>query len=257
MAEVLDALTEPISDYRYFKYRAINKHLIESLVNSHLYFSKPEKLNDPFDCQLDLRKSWVRAVSSATGIAKDWLQSAIDNPPFLDEYKHHMENVGVCSFSLDLDRPLSASVLWSHYADEHRGVCLLYRFPESSLLDPENMIIGAAQVNYEDNTLSNWLEKNNAPMMGLMKFLDGLARIYLTTKSPAWQYENESRIIRKQQGLFGIPMGFLEQVCFGLRTPSADIDLVTKLAREHSGCNMFCRIIRDTESDFGIRAVEV
>ena len=47
-------------DFLCFKFRAINKHLIESLVNPSLYFARPDTLNDPFDCRLDLRGTFKR-----------------------------------------------------------------------------------------------------------------------------------------------------------------------------------------------------
>ncbi len=252
MIETADSC-EPISDYRLFKFRAINKRLIDSLVMSHLWFARPDTLNDPLDCRIDLHSSWRRAASSATGERRDWLQRNLDNKGFFDAVGRKLSEVGVCSFSLDLDKHSSTSVQWAHYADEHRGVCLLYRFPEAFLLEKTNSIIGVDKVLYRDNELVNWLI-NDAPMEQ-DGFLAELAMTCLRSKSPAWEYEREVRMIRHEPGLLNISMGFLEQVCFGLRTPQADIELVEKLAREHCGCQNFCRIIRDEESDFGIKAV--
>jgi len=240
------------ADYRYFKYRTVNKRLIESLVGSHLHFSKPDKLNDPFDCRLDLRGSFFRAGSSATGRRRTWLESALNQgEKFFETCEQTFANLGICSFSLDL----LATLMWSHYADEHRGVCLLYRFPESFFLDAKNNIFGVDKVRYCDDSLTDWLT-NDAPME-LIKFLSEFPKIYLTAKSPAWRYEGEARVIRTDEGLLNIPCGFLEQVCFGLRTPQADIELVMKLATDYCGCKQFCRIVRDQNSDFGITAVEL
>ena len=50
-----------------YKFRAIDKHLIESLVSQSLYFARPDALNDPFDCQIDLKAALKRAESSAGG----------------------------------------------------------------------------------------------------------------------------------------------------------------------------------------------
>jgi hypothetical protein len=57
-----------------YKYRAINKRLIESLINQTLYFARPDELNDPFDCRIDLQKEeischhfWPRRNSLETG----------------------------------------------------------------------------------------------------------------------------------------------------------------------------------------------
>lgn len=254
MSEIIDA--NPATDDMYLKFRTINKHLIESLVQPSLWFAKPDTLNDPFDCQLDLYKLLVRAASSATGKRKDLLQSIINDPTFLKRFDVLMGDVGVCSFSRDL-ATLSTSVLWSHYADKHRGVCLLYRFPESFFYDRNNQIIGTDKVIYKDNMLTNWL-KNDAPIESdLDSFAYKLIPNYLTAKNPEWEYEKEMRIIRNEHGLLHISSNFLAQVCFGLNTPSADIELVQKLAREHCSCEKFCRIIRDEENDFGIRVEEM
>ena len=61
-------------DYLYFKFRAINKYMIESLVNPSLYFAKPNTLNDPFDCLIDLRNTFSRAVHLTTGNRRAWLK---------------------------------------------------------------------------------------------------------------------------------------------------------------------------------------
>lgn len=254
MDEIVNG-SEPSPELKLFKFRAINKHMIDSLVLSRLWCAKPESLNDPFDCQVDIHKSWARATSSATGRQKDWLQSGLDNPEFLKFAANKLSAVGICSFSLDLCEHTSASVQWSHYADEHRGVCLLYRFPESFINAPVNKVIGVDKVIYKDNHLTNWLI-NDAPTEQ-NKFLVGLATNYFLTKSPAWKYEKEVRLVRQEPGFLNIPWGFLEQVCFGLNTPQTDIELVKKMAIEHCGCKKFCRIIRDEESDFGIRAVDI
>ncbi|AGR69657.1 DUF2971 domain-containing protein [Burkholderia pseudomallei] len=245
--------SEPVSDYRCFKFRAINKYLIESLVNSHLYFAKPAQLNDPFDCQLDLRRSFARAASSMPpGERRRFLELALNHgDKFLEQWKRNFENFGICSFSLELTAENGSSLMWSHYADQHRGICLLYRFPASFLENPDNRIFGVDTVKYYDDGMTNWL-KNDAPLE-MESFIKSLAKIYLTVKGPAWKYEREARLIRSECGLLHIPCGYLEQICFGLGTSSADIDLVRKLASQYCGCTDFCQIIR-AESDFGISA---
>ena len=240
-------------DYHYFKFKAINKYLIESLVRPSLYFAKPDTLNDPFDCRPNIRKSFEQATSIAAGERKASLLAALKEVNLLEKFAEQFENVGVCSFSL-LEGSFDEPLLWSHYADAHRGLCLLYRIPTEFLNDPQK-IIGVDKVKYEDDVLTKWLI--NSPIQPKEdNFVTELTKIYLTAKSTAWRYEKEARIIRDAHGTFDIPRGFLEQVCFGLRTPQADIDLIEKLAREYSGCTKFCRIVR-AESDFGITAEEL
>ncbi|MFC5427624.1 DUF2971 domain-containing protein [Paraburkholderia denitrificans] len=234
-----------------FKFRRVSDRLIDSLKASTLWCASPASLNDPFDCQLDIRASLVLATAKATGTHKRWLQSALDNPKFLDDWKTLFAQVGVCSFSLDLYN----SLMWAHYADEHKGVCLLYRLTEQFINDPANEIIGIDKVRYEANGLTDWLV--NEPPKEFFEFRAKLTELYLTAKAPNWSYEKELRIIRFKHGIFNVPAKSLIQVCFGLRTSEADIDSIREVATKYCGCERFCKIVRDEETDFGIKAVEL
>jgi hypothetical protein len=245
--------------YKYFKFRPINKRLIDSLVHSHLWFAKREALNDPFDCQLDLSKSLLVAASSSTGLRKELLHSLVSDREFISLWETQIQSVGICSFSLKLNDHL----LWSHYADEHKGVCLLYRFQPSFINAEQNMFLGTTKVNYTDNPLIDWL-RNDAPIdvqatdiKAFNKFIAGLIPTFFSAKAPPWSFETEARLIRAEHGALRIPHESLIQVVFGLRTPQADIDLITKVARDYCGCNKFYRLVRDKDSDFGVIAEEV
>jgi hypothetical protein len=43
-----------------------------------------------------------------------------------------------------------------------------------------------------------------------------------------WKYEKEGRVISKTQGLKEIGKSALQQVCFGLRTPESDKELINQ-----------------------------
>jgi hypothetical protein len=101
--------------------------------------------------------------------------------------------------------------MWSHYTDGHKGVCLLYRFPESFLLDKRNKILGVDKVRYDSDALTNWLKTGAIDPSDPEEFVVELTKIFLTSKSPAWKYEDEVRIIRSEHGRFAIPGSFLEQ----------------------------------------------
>lgn len=240
------------NDFLLFKFKPINQHLIESLLKPSLYFPTPDKVNDPFDCRLDIRKSFQRASAIATGDRKNALIAALQHGDLLEKFAAQFHKVGVCSFSL-LEGSFDEPLLWSHYANEHKGVCLLYRFPEQFLNDPKK-IIGVDKVRYGKNILTDWLA--TAPIQSSDEFVIELTKMYLTAKNKPWEYEKETRIIRPTHGLLDMPRGFLEQVCFGLRTPQADIDYVVKLAREHAGCKRFVQAVPD-DTDFGITVKEL
>jgi len=59
--------------------------------------------------------------------------------------------MGVCAFSLTQENRL----MWSHYADDHRGICLTYAIPRSFIDNNIDKIMGITNVDY-DSTLSDW-----------------------------------------------------------------------------------------------------
>lgn len=244
-----------MNDYRYFKYRSINKDLIDSLVNGTLYFALPSNLNDPFDCQIDIRKSANFAASKVSGMKREILLriSTLDN--FVDEIQRRMMKIGVCSFSLNLEEPL----LWSHYADEHRGICLMYEFTENFLLEEVNEIVGVSKIEYGENPLSDWLIKSIPDRIEddfYDHFTTELLKRVLIVKAYGWRYENECRIIRQNAGPFLIPKECLKQVCFGMHTAEADMQLVRKIVDRAGYTVDYCQICK-RKSDFGIKAVEI
>lgn len=85
--------------------------------------------------------------------------------------------IGALCFSRSSDNP----VLWSHYADKHRGICLGFDIPDER----------AHEIKYQGERLRG-IEK---------EFLEGeseiLGRKLLTTKFEHWSYENEVRMILK------------------------------------------------------------
>ena len=244
-----------MDDYRYFKYRFINKNLIDSLVNESLYFALPSNLNDPFDCRIDIRKSANFAASKVSGMKREILRKISTLDDYGDEIQRRMMKIGVCSFSLNLEE----SLLWSHYADEHRGVCLTYEFTENFLLDKANEVVGVSEIEYGENALSDWMIENIPDQIEDVfydDFTTELLKRVLIVKGNGWRYEDECRIIRENAGPFLIPKECLKQVCFGMHIAKSDMQLVRKIV-DRAGYTVDYLQICKSESDFGIKAVEI
>lgn len=91
----------------------------------------------------------------------------------------------VLCFSRDWSNP----VLWSHYADKHRGICLGFEIPDEYVLE----------INYENSRLELQIEKQ------LEKFgtVGGdIATKVMTTKFVDWQYEKEVRMFVKSREVY-------------------------------------------------------
>jgi hypothetical protein len=112
---------------------------------------------------------------------------------------------GLLSFSADWVE----SVMWSHYAMKHRGICLGFDVPRKLL----------QQVKYEDQRLRDELEKDPS----LKAIPEKLQAQLLRTKFGGWKYENEYR--RFVPLAEAIPEGRLHFMPFGLDLQLAEVIL--------------------------------
>jgi len=249
MAEVSDD-----DRYRLFKFRKIDKRLLESLVHSEIYFAPPDRLNDPFDCKVDIPKALERAISKSPQGVRPTLERLREKISSIEKVQADFANPGVCSFSLELVNTL----MWSHYADEHRGVCLMYDFPMSFFENASPEIIGTFRFDYKANSLTDWFIDQAHHFSGTFaEFGVSLIKKILTIKAPAWEYEQEARILRKSAGKYALDKQYLKQVCFGLETPEPDIALVRNLLNRFGYEVTYCKIVRSSGSDFGIDVEEI
>jgi len=241
-----------MSDYLFLKYREINKYSLDSLIKGRLYFSYPENLNDPFDCKLDIKKSILNAANKLVGNESKKLLALSENEDLYKNIQEDISRIGICSFSLDTKNVL----MWSHYANNHKGMTILYNFPEEYLNDGKTFI-GTTNVTYDEDSLTNWFFNIAAKEeMSFEDFIFELAKIILTSKNPQWSYEKEVRIIRKSPGTFCIKKEFVKQICFGLHTSQEDVELIKEIVSYYDHEVDLCKVVR-TENDFGIDLQEI
>lgn len=126
---------------------------------------------------------------------------------------------GVCCFSEKYNDPL----MWSHYADCHRGLCLGYgtdRVPAPHL---QKVIYGGSRA-IKTSIL------HRAFILNEFDAKAELDRQVLLRKAKGWRYENESRLIGPV-GVQDSPLA-LKYITFGLRCGSAIVHTVVEaLAR--------------------------
>ena len=244
-----------MSDYLIFRFQRIDKNLLKSLVNSELFFARPDRLNDPFDCRVDILSSLKNAVSRANGMTRNELQQLqhIINSLNMEKLSSDLGKIGVCSFSLELENTL----MWAHYADNHRGVCLTYEFPKCFFDESAPEILGIVDVDYGLNPLSDWFLQVALEHNSLEGFVRDLIKKVLTVKAELWKYEKEVRILRREEGVQVIDRQYLKQICFGLKSTDSDIALLRNTIRQCGYGVEFCKMVRSTSSDFGFEPAEI
>lgn len=150
-----DYKVQSIKSLKLYKFKGFNANIMDSILNNYLYFSTRDELNDPLDL------------------------------PFLNSMETHLEKYLELKKNGDIIKIFCASLecsntlMWSHYGDEHKGICIEYEI--KSL--PKN--VGWNKINYvHKNFTHERIEKNY-----------GVTIAGLYTKDKNWSYEKEIRLV--------------------------------------------------------------
>jgi hypothetical protein len=115
---------------------------------------------------------------------------------------------GVCCFSTTYNSP----VLWSHYGDQHKGICIGYHLNRT----PKPVL---QKVIYGGNRIINTSTVARALINESKEDQEQLDRDVLLRKAPGWRYEREWRLIGSQ-GSQDSCLG-LKDITFGSRCPES------------------------------------
>jgi hypothetical protein len=131
---------------------------------------------------------------------------------------------GVVSLAQRADCPL----MWSHYGDQHKGICIGYSAPEDVELEPVNY--GGAR-SIKASVIRDMVDGDRAAARAVDEAV-------LLKKAYDWRYEREWRLIG-DRGLQDSPLE-LEEVVFGMRCPAAvQFAVATALANRHPTIRLY------------------
>ena len=135
----------------YFKYRSLDnlERFLQIIMNRELYGALYQELNDPMEGYFSYNPTI--------------------NPEIRRKIYHDRANTYICSAS----RKHNIGIMWSHYADEHRGCCI------------------------EFSVTSKWANcdidySNEVPYLDESSDVKDILRI----KSPQWKYDEEVRFFK-------------------------------------------------------------
>ncbi|WFB34955.1 DUF2971 domain-containing protein [Kiritimatiellota bacterium B12222] len=228
-----------------YKYCSYSHYLLGCLTKKTIWLSGPEAFNDIFDCKFDKVVLTVDQVEEIRAVLQHRVENGGDEhfvsedlPPKIhttEELKHFVDSqyelvenfikgFGIMSMS-----ELSDSILlWAHYGDNHRGVCLEYDIPDlqtNPLMTPESIIYSTQY-----------------PTLSLYDFwvdiLSNGSRI-LKTKSIEWSYEKEWRILLSNSANSEISTPFeLTAVIFGARMPDNEKETIKAILKRDEGVKL-------------------
>lgn len=191
-----------------YRYRTISTTSFDEIINGELWYSKLSELNDPFE------GFYIKNQKNKS-------------------FECFMGSLLVCCFS----RVPDSLLMWAHYSDSHRGICLEYEITE------EDFKTTFMEVNYSDimpkiDSIKTYpADHPSADCLSINIHNEGKA---FTTKSKDWSYEKELRTFRiledhKLKGEISKFPGTLTKILFGLRTTDREIATMDRILVSNPG----------------------
>lgn len=193
-----------------YKYCTYNTNSLSVLINKKIWASKPESLNDPFDCKIKFmpeinHEAFIKYLKR-TGTSTGDLQK--DKKIFLEFLKNEPEKIiskfGVFSMSQINDNIL----MWSHYSNQHRGFCIGFVRNNDNILGDINK---TKPVEYDCNYPKIY------PLDDTGNYDPSCFTKMLFTKAKDWEYEKEWRLVY-DEGDKELPLSAdISSIIFGLK----------------------------------------
>lgn len=221
-----------------YKYHSFTPASIGNLATRQVWFSRPVRFNDPFDCAVPPYRNpmpdsdfarlyqYVRShCEDPDTLDAQYRPLGPKDPTFRDEVRkglgHGLEEQrfkmqhsrGVCCLSEKNDDLL----MWSHYADAHKGFCLGFN-TDSEPFSSARPVRYTTEVPVV-NPISVLLDQDEKAFLAM-----------ILTKFDSWSYEKEWRVFHKEADTpFGYEKGVLQAVHFGLAMPESQKIVIGKL----------------------------
>lgn len=242
----------------YFKYRPVHDSSTAKIfTNKTLWYAKPSTFNDPFDCAFRLNVDRSTDQEIKTHIEKVYQQKKQECPStdaawakiltdarsgkgelaalFERKRVSIYEESSVFCFSHIPDSIL----MFSHYADGHKGICLEFSFSEEEIpcgFSLADMFFSNGEIIIEDVEY-----RPDFPELDYIKLSgktssdeENYVKSLMLTKSKEWAYEKEVRIFREDVPAGAVPFKpeILKRVIFGLKAGAKEIRQVKEWLKD-------------------------
>ena len=157
-----------------FSFRKFNQFTLSDLIENKITVSPSTAMNDPFDSLINL---WATEEHLA--------MMCKEKSPAKPYAKSFQYNRIRCFCYGKEENVINKTLMWAHYAEEHRGICIKYQLSSHFIKQDENdkyEHMYLKKVEYTDKTISIETPTINSA-------------IAFATKGKEWSYENEGRLI--------------------------------------------------------------
>jgi hypothetical protein len=218
--------------------------------------SNPAKLNDPWDCRPWYDTTFLKTPGDIESFL-EWCRSIAEPPGLPDqqarfEYQFRtnaffrqkfVEGFSICAQSIISSRRIycltpdpCSTLMWSHYAAHHTGICLGFNTDNSLFSEALEVIYRTSYPPWRPDEVEQ------------------IAYEILLTKCADWGYEREFRIIgglameKEPLNLNGdflrLPSGALQSVIVGCAASEDTYNAVIRIVSEHAPRLQVKRVVR-------------
>lgn len=236
--------TEPSIVYKYRNW--IDNNHKDVLLKNQLYFSSPKDFNDPFDCTITPNLSLLDSEEKVRQYAhqlrddnektfpksqvEDLVQRLLINRKKEQEFLNQLYFEGRADYYgvLSLTEKWNNILMWSHYADCHRGFCVGYWLQK---FKNQNIFSGGL-VDYPKN--------DDFPVFDPLH--EDITTDFFTqshSKGKDWCYEDEYRLLNvfypskatKEDRTVVIPDNFFAEIVIGINASEETTNEILNLAK--------------------------
>lgn len=201
-----------------YSFRRFNEYSLSDLINKEITVSPSKNMNDPFDSIINL---WSNEKQ---------LEKTCKEHKHVKNLSRSFDYFRIRSFcNGDTEDALNSLLMWSHYADEHRGYCIKYKLSKHFIKQDEND-------SFEHMFLKPIIYRKDEDKVDISEMTTINTDLAFATKHESWGYENEVRLIvynpNKEDAFYGIPLdkdSCIEAIYFGCKCDPKTINTIKNL----------------------------
>ena len=214
----------PQDKFILYSFRKYNEYSLSDLISNEISFGKPSVMNDPFDTVVI---NWSR---------KEHLKTICEETTHISPFSNSFEYYRLRSFVgnedfTDYDETYAKILMWSHYADYHKGFCVKYELSKNFVF------------HQDDDKLSmrillpiEYSKKKQPLSKKSMDYINAFR-----TKAKAWEYENEIRLLsyntQSDSSFISEKLdakSCIKEIVFGYSCPQSTIRTIRNLFRSNA-----------------------
>lgn len=232
-----------------FRYQSINKYYLDALEKGCIWGASLSEMNDPHEVLMNPNlisesSDYIEFYRNVLKDAKHHMGNGLTEKEYAERmYSCNKSCVGAipCISFSECEPTSEAELLWTHYANSHKGMCMAFGFPNDIDLDGfiYDLMNGYLDDGHSKKIIGtikpiNYVRSTKEVIESCEGRIDELAEKLVFSKPTSYAYEREYRWIPHSQSYTNIANKLFRYPCkpeaifFGIRTSAEDIQRVKR-----------------------------